>query len=209
MNYLDEFLALVTTHLAFLISPGPNFAIVLRNSLIYSRKIGFFTVLGIASATFFHVLYTILGISVLIASSSFLFSAVRFLGAAFLIYSGVKSINIKIKNTVKVNDLEIQKQDDFSHKKAYIQGFLTNALNPTSFVLFLTMFTTVVSPKTPIFIKFLYGGWISLANILWLSFVSYLASQPRLRKQLNDYIILIERVMGCILVLLGISLFFK
>src|SRR3990167_823924 len=68
-QYLSSILSLVGLVMIALISPGPDFAIVVRNSLIYSRKTGLFTALGIALGILVHVSYTLLGLGLVIAKN--------------------------------------------------------------------------------------------------------------------------------------------
>ena len=78
-----------------LVSNGPDFIIVVKNSLIHSRKIGIFTALGVALSNIFHVSYILLGFEIIIAGNAWLFTIIKFLGASYLIYIGIKGLLAK------------------------------------------------------------------------------------------------------------------
>ncbi|MEK1866892.1 MAG: LysE family transporter, partial [Ensifer adhaerens] len=79
---MTELLAVVTITIFAVISPGPDFAMVTRNSLLLSRRAGVLTALGIAAGVWVHVAYTLLGVGLLIRQSLFLFTVLKFVGAA-------------------------------------------------------------------------------------------------------------------------------
>jgi len=86
---MTEFIAVVTITLLAVISPGPDFAMVSRNSLLNSRRSGILTAIGIGSGVLIHVGYTLIGVGVLIQQSLWLFNLLKIIGAAYLIYLGV------------------------------------------------------------------------------------------------------------------------
>lgn len=127
MEYLPEFLTVVVIHLLAVMSPGPDFALVSRNSFVYSRRSGVFSALGIALGLGVHVAYSLVGIGLLIAQSIVLFSTIKFIGAAYLIYLGVRSLLSKKK---PAGAELLEEKSDITKFAALKQGFLTNILNP-------------------------------------------------------------------------------
>src|SRR3990167_6518234 len=95
LDYLPSILSLAGLNMIALISPGPDFAVVLRNSLIYSRKTALLTALGIALGLLVHVTYTLFGLGVIIRESTWLFFGVKYLGAGYLLYIGYKGLRAK------------------------------------------------------------------------------------------------------------------
>lgn len=92
---MQEFLSISLLILLASISPGPDFAIVTKNSLLYSRKKGLFTALGVSVSLLVHTIYCILGLAIIISHSLLAFSVVKYLGAAYLICIGFKSLLAK------------------------------------------------------------------------------------------------------------------
>ena len=85
---MTELLAVVAITLFAVISPGPDFAMVSRNSLLLSRRSGVLTALGIGAGVCVHVTYTLLGVGLLIQQSLWLFNLIKLAGAAYLAWIG-------------------------------------------------------------------------------------------------------------------------
>ena len=98
VHFLPQIVVLALIHLLFAISPGPDFAIVTRNTLLYSRKIGICTAFGIALGILIHTIYAIAGIALLISQSPVVFSLIKYAGAAYIAYIGYRSIRAALGN---------------------------------------------------------------------------------------------------------------
>ncbi|QQG43895.1 MAG: LysE family translocator [Candidatus Roizmanbacteria bacterium] len=204
MNYLPEFLTVALIVFLSTLSPGPAFALTIRNSLKYSRKAALFTALGLGLGIFVHVANSLLGMGLLISKSESLFSIIKLVGATYLIYLGYKSLTYKSHN----ENLRIIQIKDITNLKAFGMGFLTNATNPNVLVFFLSIFTLVVSRSTPFSIKALYGIEMALAEFVWFAFLGTLLSHKLIKQRIGLYQIYVERLMGVILIILGLKIAF-
>jgi threonine/homoserine/homoserine lactone efflux protein len=92
-----------------------------------------------------------------------------------------------------------------SNFKAFQIGFITNALNPKATIFFLSIFTQLIDQTTPLYIQIIYGLIISLTHLIWFSLVAILLTHPAVLKQFQKYKKNIERVVGSILVGLGLK----
>jgi len=110
LDYLPSITALLTIQLLGLMSPGPDFAIVVRNSLIYSRKTAIFTAIGLAFGVLIHLSYILLGLGAMISKTVWLFSLFKYVGAAYLIYIGCKGLCTK-KQKLSYEETSHKKQD--------------------------------------------------------------------------------------------------
>ena len=90
--YLAEFLTVALIHLLAVASPGPDFAVVVRESVTHGRRAGTWTALGVGSAIFLHVGYSLLGIGLIVSQSIVLFNALKWAAAAYLLYIGFKAL---------------------------------------------------------------------------------------------------------------------
>lgn len=97
---MTEWLAVITITVLAVISPGPDFAMVTRNSLLLSRRAGVLTALGIGLGVLIHVTYTLVGVGLLIQQSLWLFNAIKLAGAAYLVYLGVKMLRTRPGGTL-------------------------------------------------------------------------------------------------------------
>lgn len=205
-QYLAEFGAIVVIHLFGVMSPGPDFAIVLKNSVGLGRRAGLFTSLGVGVGVSVHMIYCVLGLGVIVSQSILVFNVIKFLGAAYLIYIGFRSLRAQPMQSIQLH--EEGRRKDFSDRKLFTMGFITNALNPKATIFFLSLFSVVINPQTPIFVQTLYGLWMVFATIIWFSLVSIFFSKESVRVLFQRLGHWFERLMGALLVLLGLKLAF-
>lgn len=205
--YWTEFFTVALIHLLAVASPGPDFAIVVRESVAFGRRAGMFTALGVGSGIFVHVAYSLLGIGLIVSQSIVLFNALKWLAAAYLLYIGVKALRAKPADPASAEaSLEAGAR---SPRAAFVAGFVTNGLNPKATLFFLSLFTVVIDPHTPLAVQGGYGIYLALATALWFCLVALLFSQRRVRAGFARLGHWFDRLMGAVLVGLGVKLAFS
>jgi len=197
-----EALAVATITILAVISPGADFAMVTRNSMILSRRAGVLTATGISLGVLVHVAYSMAGIGLLIAKSIVLFSLIKFAGAAYLIYLGVTMLRAKKTDPTEAAN-SVAPLSDLAALKI---GFFTNALNPKTTLFVVALFTQVISPSTPVAVQLGYGAFMSLAHFVWFALVAYAFSSEAARRFVVSSRYIIERSIGAALVALGLGL---
>lgn len=203
LAYIPQLTSIVFIAIFMAISPGSDFVMVTRNSIFHGRSAGIFSALGVSLAIWIHVAYSIAGMAVIISNSIILFSIVKYLGAAYLIYIGWKTFRSSSK--IDTEQLENQGHEKISRLMAFKTGFISNALNPKTTIFFLSIFTQVSTPETPLFAQIVYGAIISLAHLLWFCTVAIFLSQAAFLKKFNTYKGSIEKVIGSILIAFGLK----
>ena len=98
IDYLNEFIIIYTIFLLGAISPGPDFIMILRNSTGFGSKIGFKTALGISLGCFITLSYIFVGIGVVFNQFPIFKEIVKYIGALYLFYLGVKSLRYRYEN---------------------------------------------------------------------------------------------------------------
>jgi threonine/homoserine/homoserine lactone efflux protein len=139
--------------LVLLLVPGPAVLYIVGRSVAQGRKAGFVSVLGIHVATFLHVLAAALGLSVLLLSSALAFSIVKYAGAAYLIWLGLR----KIFGPAEVTDANGE-LPRYSNARLFRDGFVVNLLNPKTalfFFAFLPQFVDISRGHVPMQIALL------------------------------------------------------
>ena len=204
MAYWNDFLALGIIALLGAMSPGPDFVIVTQNSLKHGRRAGIYTSLGVALGCLFHITYCALGIGVIVAESVVFFNILKYLGAAYLIYLGIKGLRAKADPSLSVETqpLHINSMSNFEALK---KGFLVNLLNPKVTLFILSVFTQVISTSTPYVIQSLLGLEFGMIVFAWFAILSAVLAHDLLKKRLIAVQHYIERLMGGFLVLLGLK----
>lgn len=207
----DEFLVVAGIHWLAVMSPGPDFAMVMRNSLVYSRRTGILAAAGLALGIMLHITYSLLGIGLIISKSVLLFNTIKLLGAGYLIYIGIKSLLVKKQSKAEITE-EITEEfgekpaaKDLSTIAALRLGFLTNALNPKATLFFLALFTQVINPQTPVFIKAIYGAEMTIATFVWFGFVATILTHKRVNRGFAGIKHYLEKLFGAVLIALGIK----
>jgi RhtB (resistance to homoserine/threonine) family protein len=201
-----ELLSLAVLGILIVISPGADFVLVLKNSLNSGRRAGIATAIGISLAICIHIAYSMLGISYLISQNQWLFTLVRYLGAAYLIYLGLKGIFAKAER----QEILVAQQDRISGWRYFSQGFLCNALNPKTMLFFLSIFSQVISPDTNGNISaLLYGVYMIALHGVWFALVAILFTSAKLQGYLQRAKQRINQACGAGLLLFGAMLGLK
>lgn len=204
--FITQLITVAAVHLLAVISPGPDFAIVARNSLVHSRKIALYTALGVALGISVHVAYSILGIGLLISQSILLFNIIKYIGAGYLIYIGIKSLRAK-PSPIQESSPETQTAETKTTTitAAIWTGFLTNVLNPKATLFFLALFTQVIDPATPKFIQLIFGIEMMVITFVWFSIIALAFSHSAIKPKISKFQGRIEKVTGAVLIALGIK----
>ncbi|WP_445116812.1 LysE family translocator [Acinetobacter sp. WZC-1] len=208
LNHGHEFLALALVHFMAVVLPGPDFAVTVRQSVRYGYVTGCVTALGIGIGISVHVLYTLIGLGIVIQKTPWLMSALSTCGALYLLYLGWCLIRSKAMDPALLTT-ERQAVQRPALWQAFMTGFLTNALNPKATIFFLAIFTTLVSPATPLKIQALYGLWMCMVNALWFILVSLLFSRLWVRQTFLKLGHCFESVMGLVLIAIACKLLFS
>ena len=204
--YWTEFLTVALVHLLAVASPGPDFAIVLRESVSNGRHAGIWTALGVGSGILLHVGYCLSGIGLIVSQSIVLFNLLKWLAAAYLIYIGIRALQARPADPASA---ELAPLATRSPRAAFARGFVTNGLNPKATLFFLSLFTLVISPQTPLLVQAGYGLYLALATAVWFCAVALLFSQARVRRGFVRLGHWFDRLMGAVLVGLGIKVAFS
>ena len=203
-DYWIEFSKVALAHLLAVASPGPDFAIVLKQSLAHGRRTAIWTSIGVGVAILLHVTYSLLGLGLLIRGSVVWFNIVKYAGAAYIAWLGVQALRAKPLDPVAIIDRG-GKSTPKPHG-AFATGFLTNALNPKVTLFFLSLFILIVSPTTPKWIQGIYGLWLSVATIGWFCLVSVIFTREGVRNRFLRYGHWIDRVLGVVFLVFALSL---
>lgn len=207
MAFLADWLTVFLVGCLAVMSPGPNLAVTLRNSLSFSRRAGLYTALGLAAGNTVHAAYSLAGIGLVIAQSVLLFNLVKWAGAAYLIWIGLQALRAQPRTEVlEATGAPVR---ELSALAAFRTGLLTNLLNPKVTLFFLALFTQVVEPGTPLALQALYGGTIVGLELVWFGLVAVVMSQGGVRRRFFAVSHWVDRVTGAALVALGVRLAFS
>ena len=203
-DYWLEFSKVALAHLLAVASPGPDFAIVLKQSLTHGRRTAIWTSIGVGVAILLHVTYSLLGLGLLIRSSVLWFNLVKYAGAAYIAWLGVLALRTKPHEPTATNRGAAPVLP--KPHGAFATGFLTNALNPKATLFFISLFVLIVSPSTPKLVQAGYGLWMCLATMAWFIFVSVVFTREDVRRRFLRYGHWIDRALGVVFLVFAFSL---
>jgi RhtB (resistance to homoserine/threonine) family protein len=203
MDNLSLIGTVIFLNLLAAMSPGPDFVMAVKNSLCYSRRTGIYISIGIGLGIGIHITYCAIGIGYIISKSIMVFTIIKFLGAAYLIYMGINAIISKGSKIVIVEEKKIK---DLTRGQAIRTGFLTNVLNPKATLFFLGLFTFVVKPATPVYIIIILALLMIATAIGWFTLVAVFFTQNQIRNTFLKFEKIFNRIFGGLLIVLGIKI---
>ena len=207
-NYLGFILAAILLNL----TPGTDSMYIITRSVSQGQTAGFYSVLGITSGILVHTLLAALGLSVLLANSPTAFMIVKYIGASYLCYLGLKMLLSKNSNSVTNH---LSKDQDVTSQKAvdgwqiYKQGVLTNTFNPKVALFFLAFFPQFIDASYAYgMLSFLMLGLtFATTGFIWCLCLALLASKFSKKLRENPKIeSMMNKISGVVFMGLGIKL---
>jgi len=141
MPHLATLFAFSLTALVLLLIPGPAVLYIVSQSVTHGRRAGVVATLGVHTGTMVHIAAAALGLSAILVSSSLAFAAVRFIGAAYLIYLGVRTLLERGQGPVRA-----PLPHELRMSRIYRQGALVNVTNPKTALFFFAFLPQFVDP---------------------------------------------------------------
>ena len=191
------------------IAPGPDTFLIISRSTTQGTRAGLAAAFGIGTGTFVHIFAAAFGMSAILATSAAAFTVVKILGAAYLLYLGV---TLLWANKTTQASAARPRVAALPLRRIFVQGFLTNVLNPKValfFLAFVPQFISADAPSKPLAFVFL-GTLFNFNGMLWASFVA--VSAAALSRRLEASAALAawgNRLIGSLFIGLGIKLAFS
>lgn len=189
------------------LTPGPDTVFILGRTLAGGRRSGIGSALGISVGSILHTFAAALGLSAFLATTAWAFSAVKWLGACYLIVLGVKTC---LQKAVEL-PLNRHSAPAESHmaRAAFRQGILTNVLNPKVALFFLAFLPQFIDPfaaaKIPAFL--ILGFTFVTTGTIWCLILAWFAGGISARLRRNEPVATwMNRTLGAVFVALGIRL---
>ena len=206
MFTIENFYLFFTVSILINLSPGPDMIYTAARSLSQGTRAGIFSALGIFVGCLFHTVAAVFGLSKIIEESVLLFSIIKYAGAVYLIYLGIRSFFNK-KMTKGIEALT-----PLTDRKIFFQGMLTNILNPKVAIFFLSFLPQFIDPQSAHLrekISFL-GLWFDVQGTLILITVATITGTFKNMLQKNNaFWSWQEKITGLILFSLGLRMFFS
>ena len=185
------------------ITPGPDTIYILARTISQGRLAGLLSVLGVSAGVLAHTIFAAIGLSAILATSALAFTAVKFIGAAYLIYLGMQALRGNRKQA-EVTGVVAQ-----SRSQIFGQGLLTNLLNPKIAIFFLAFLPQFVAPdshsSSGIFL--FLGGIFVMGSTVWCLLLVVCAASFKTAATSNARLsVAVGRITGLVYIGLGLNL---
>ena len=207
MTGIIHFETFLLTGILLNITPGNDTIFILSKSIGQGKKAGIVSALGIGTGSFIHTVLAALGLSLIIAKSMLLFNIIKYAGAAYIIYIGLKMLLAKNQLNTDITHTN----EKINYRTIYRDAIITNVLNPKVALFFIAFlpqfiepaFNQTVWPFLILGITFITTGtiWCLLLAI----FAAAIFGKLQQRKNVSDYI---HKICGLALIALGIKVAF-
>ncbi|MGL4938443.1 LysE family translocator [Shewanella sp.] len=218
-------LTLALIHTVALISPGPDFAIMVKIATQQSRLTAMATALGISTAILLHTLFSLTGVSLLITRSQTLYLLIQMIGAGYLAWMGLGALRAGMgalcakprawsgtaaKSALAQDGPKARSgaalNADLSVGRGFLAGFYTNLLNPKALVFFLTLFSALISPSVSFSTQLAATLGLFTLSLLWFGLLAAFLSRAQVQLRLQRLTLLIDTVIGLIFITVALAI---
>lgn len=184
---------IITSYLTFILvmlvgqlSPGPDFLLVVKNSLNHGLRAGLITVAGISTGIVVHATAAATGLAVLLSVSPRFFRALLVAGALYLGWLGIKLL-LSLRRRSTADTSEADGRPVLTDAAAFREGLLTNLLNPKVVVFFSSILTQFIRPDAPPRDRLIFPAIIIVEGALVWCLLAYLLQKPLVRRQFRRW----------------------
>ena len=209
INEVTTLATLVTVHIVALMSPGPDFALVVQNAGRYGRQTGIMIALGLSLGILLHSILSLTGASLLIHQHPMLFALLQAAGGSYLLWLGVGALKGTWQHWQQRHQAEAGQPSKSSQrvlanrKQALAKGFTTNILNPKALVFFISLLSTLVPASMSLGGKATAIGLLWITSFLWFALLAWLLTGARLQQKLKQWTLWIDATCGALFTVIG------
>lgn len=198
---MNELFAFTIISLLLVISPGPNSVLIVKTVSRGGKQAGIENITGLVAATFIHGAISVFGLSAVILQSAQLFLIIKLLGAAYLLYLGIKTIYGTFTGDKKVNNTTAMSVSSRKNTcQNFMEGFLTQILNPKVSLFYLAAFPQFLDLENHNYLDaFVLVGIHATIIFLWFLGMSIGLSKIKSLTNQNAIGQWIQRISGCVL----------
>ncbi len=199
----------LTTYLVYLAaifvltaSPGPSVLLCVTHSISYNFKTALFAAMGSLVAIIGIMSLSFTGLGLIIASSESVFTIIKWLGASYLVFIGVKNIVVSFYNQKTTTGESVKPSN--SYRAAFTSGFLVGATNPKALIFFTALFPQFIDMSAPLLPQYLMLVLsFTIMELTWLSTYAYLGTKSASWITNNNRMKTLNRVTGGLFISAG------
>ncbi|MBC7919054.1 MAG: LysE family translocator [Rhodoferax sp.] len=208
----ESLLLFVVAGLLLNLTPGPDVLYIVTHALRSGARAGMVAAAGITTGCFVHIFAAAAGVSALMAASSTAFSALKWLGAGYLVYVGLRLLISKTEGAIKLeaaHENSTGATTSFDAKTIFLRGFWTNVLNPKVALFFLAFVPQFIAPTVEhkglafLLLGLLFNVNGLFVNVGWALAAAWLADRASIVQKSIHWL---DRVAGAMFIGFGIKL---
>lgn len=207
---MDNLLTYITIIAMMVLLPGPDTILLVKNTISHGTKAGLYTIFGMAMGLSFWTLIAVLGLSMVIASSVVLFTTIKYLGAAYLVYLGIKGFFAK--SSLSLGHLQenpassLIKSSNRHNKDSFMQAFLNNMFNPKTILVYITIMPQFIDLNGNINQQLIVLGLIAtIIAVVWFLVIIQLMDYAKKWLRNTKFLKAFQKSTGVILVGFGVK----
>ncbi|MDR3412714.1 MAG: LysE family translocator [Formivibrio sp.] len=198
MSHFQLFLLLAGTHFLALLSPGPDFFLVLRTSTRFGSRAGVLTSAGIALANALYVVCALSGVA-LMQRVPLLLEAIRWLGCGYLAWLGWRILRSSNSAPLYEGVTALPPPGG----SVFMAGLLSGLLNPKNALFYFSLLSVATPRDTPLAWRLLYGVWMVSVVFGWDALLALGVGNSTMRRCLLRQLALVEKVLGCVFLVIA------
>jgi threonine/homoserine/homoserine lactone efflux protein len=201
------FLTVALAHFLALLSPGPDFVLVVKSAIKNDRNKAVGVAAGISVANALYIALCLVGVGAILASSVTLMIALKIIGGLFLMFLAVQALRAKREDYVSLSiETDPGESTKASFLREFITGFMSGVLNPKNLLFYLSLFTVVLTNDVSLSFKITLGIWMTLVVFFWDTAIIFLLSTKKVRNKFTKLSYYIDKVTGAILGMVGFTI---
>lgn len=202
------FITVAVAHFLALLSPGPDFVLVVKSAIKNKPQKAIGVAVGIALANAVYITLCLIGVGSILASSVSIMIALKILGGLFLLYLAFQALKAKKSSYDNLEDINLADSAKSNKSFSYelFTGFMSGILNPKNLLFYLSLFTVVLTNDVSFTFKVWLGLWMTLVVFMWDASIILLLSTQSVRNRFTKLAFYIDKVTGAILGLIGFTI---
>lgn len=207
-NLLSIFITVGVAHFLALLSPGPDFVLIVKSAIKNDSKDAIGVALGITIANAVYISLCLIGIGSILAASALLMVILKIIGGLFLIYLAIQALKTRKSsyNQLDINESISISVTNTTFLKEFVAGFISGIFNPKNLLFYLSLFTVVLTPEVSFTFKLVLGVWMTVVVFLWDTSIIFLLSTRKVRQKFTQAAYYLDKITGALLGIIGITI---
>jgi threonine/homoserine/homoserine lactone efflux protein len=207
MHLTVVFFTVALAHFIALLSPGPDFLLVVKSGVRNDKRSALGVALGIACANAFYIALCLIGVGAILAASVTAMIVLKIVGGLFLTYLAVMALKARKQDYDFLERVSTQPEGvKSSFGREFLTGLASGIFNPKNPLFYVSLFTLVLNKDVGIGFKIALGAWMVAVVFLWDAAIIFVLSRQKVRSVFNGAAFYIDKVAALILGAIGFTM---